>query len=133
MIKHKRDIIDFAGRLIFITLFFILISAFSGIPSKQDKYTVQYESVIDLCSANTNAVVLNPIIIPSHQIYWVQVADKVHIRLSAESHKIFTDNKKVNQLFIFLQKNQLHIKPNLAAKFYYHFFSPVAEDLPILS
>jgi hypothetical protein len=132
MIKEKQNKIDFLGRLIFISLIYLLISVFSQISSQRDNYTVHHESVTYLHSINTNAVAINPVDVPSFQKDWVRVADKMHQDSSDQIHKIFADNKKIIQQFISLQKTQLKIKPKLTFEFYYHLFSPPAEDLPIL-
>lgn len=134
MINRKEDIINYLVRVIFIVLIFLFISAFSDNSSQQDNNSVvHHELITDLCAENKNAVIINQLQAPAFQKGWVSLIDRMNLKFSDENHKIFTDNKKIIQKYTSLQKNQLLIKPLLACKFYYHWFSLDAENLPILS
>lgn len=133
MIKYKQHIIDSLGRVVFIVLFTLLISAFSDKSVQTDHNVINQELVADLSSNNADAVIINPIHAPSFQNNWVSVVDRMYISFINEDHQILADNKKTDQIIITLQKKQLLIKPNSISKFCYHLFLPETEDLPILS
>jgi hypothetical protein len=129
MKDQKRNIINLLCTSIIIVLIFLLFSAFSDKPVKKTDNTIQYALISEFHSENSKAVIAYPGVLPSLQKSFIYKPNQ----LFNESHKIFTDNRKINQSFILLQKIQLSIKPIAIWRFYYHPFSKDDDDWLILS
>lgn len=130
---HKKDIVDFLGRAIFMALLITFTYAFAEQSVKQDNILSQQELVSDLNSTNTQATALNPVQLPPYEKEWVSVINKIHFKFCNGNLKIVTDNQKTAQIIIFLQKMQFVIKPLSACEFYCRMYPSESGEVPILS
>lgn len=133
MNNYQENNFSFIGRIIFLTLFFFLISAFSDKSVKQDDNLIKSEFVSDLHPGFTKAEIIPINWIPAFQKYWVSITDRMHFKFSGNNFKASTDNKKTTQLLIAVKKIQLSIKPILVYKFCYQLSSKDFPDFPVLS
>lgn len=133
MINRKEDISNSIGRILFMILFFFLISAFAGKSVKPDSGAVQTELKASLNMSAIKATVDYKVQLPLFQKNWVSLTDKENLRFFNENLKILADKKETDQRMICLQQTHRTIKPIRIYRFYYHLF-PVADDeWPILS
>lgn len=128
MINKKENIINFLSAVFAMALFLFVISSFSNNSVKQNN-TFQHELISEIHPNNVNAVNVDAFQFPSYKKTGVSLL-KIFFN---ENHQTVADNRKIVQIIIFNQKNQLLIKPLSICRFYYHLFSKNAKDLPVLS
>lgn len=133
MISRKEDISNSIGRILFMILFFFLISAFADKPHRSDSGAVQQELKIDMDMSAITATAGYGVQLPLFQKGWISLPDKENLKFFNKNLKILADKKKTDQRMICLLHTHHLIKPIRIWRFYYHLF-PVADDeWPILS
>jgi hypothetical protein len=133
MINRNEEISNSIGRVLFMILFFFLISAFAGKSVKPDRTAIQTELKADLNSIANKATIASGVQLPLFQKSWDSLTSKGNLKFFNEYLKILADNKKTEQRMICLQQTRHLIKPITICRFYYHLF-PIADDeWPFLS
>jgi hypothetical protein len=125
--EHSSDI---WGSVVFVLFFFLLICAFTKSSdisrSKSPQYISATEIKSDLAALNdfhqfSGFYKLTPFIYTTKLKLFISYQD------------IISENKIINQIFSFLQKTQLLIKPVLLFRLYYRYHIIDSGDLPYLS
>ena len=133
MIKRKEDNNNFFGIVLFILLFFLLISSPSDTTGKHLNDTLKFELISEFHSSPLSADIVTVINLPLFHKSWVTSQDKMNFRHEEGTLKICSDNRKVNQQMLSLQKDEFVTKNIAFYRFYYHLFSLVSSELPSLS
>ena len=129
MINRRADITNYLGRTFFIVLFFFLLVTFSNQSVKQASFPVKIQSIIE---SQTTSVIADAIQIPLFQKNWVSSVDKLSFQHFNTTFKRYADDRIITQRFLYLQQNELLIKPLTHDRFYYHFFSNDIGEVPVL-
>jgi len=130
MIEQRNDKKNYLDTAIFIALFFLIVCFLSKNNDNTADDAFRYESAYVL---NSKVTVLCNIQQFSFQKSVFPIFDNANFSLFSENIKIITYNRLINQQIVILQKNQLSIKPISIYRFYYQYYYPDTEDLPILS
>lgn len=133
MINRKEDISNSIVRILFMVLFFFLISAFADNAVKPDSGTVRTELKAELNMSAIKALVGYKVQLPLFQKNWVSLTDLENLKFFNENLRILADNKKTDQRMICLQQTQLIIKQIRILRFYDHLFPVGDDEWPILS
>jgi hypothetical protein len=132
MKEQKQNITDFFGRILFLILFFLLISVYADKPVTQVNHTLRTELFSDSQSISRTAD-LPVVSVTSFQKAWIFVIDRMHPRFADTSFKVVASNHSIAQKYISIQKKQLLIKPKHLYQLYYLLFAEDSGDYPILS
>ena len=131
--SRKDDIINFWGRVIFMVLFFLLVSSFCEKTFQPKYHSCQYELSSVLNTSTMNAVAVTDIQLPLFEKSWISFIDKSNFSFYNEKLKILSDSEKITQRIISLQKTQRLIKTPILNGFYRHLFPIDNDELPVLS
>jgi hypothetical protein len=132
MKEQKQNNMNFFGRILFLILFFLMISVFTDKPVKLDNQPFKTEFFSDWHSISKAADI--PVIeIPSFQKGWISAIDRMYLRIADTSLKVVSDDHTITQKYISLEKKQLLIKPKNLYQLYYLLFPEDSGEYPILS
>jgi len=133
MVNQKEDSTNFIGTLFFMVLICLLITSFFDKPNHQISFPAQYQLNNELSLSVVKAVAIDFVQMPSVEHSCLQLIYNDTLNLFSETCKIFADNNKITQRFIFLQKSELLIKPlRLSRWFCFQFIPTDNNELPIL-
>jgi hypothetical protein len=129
MEEEKRDIINSISTAITVVLFLLLLSAFSDKSSELGCGASRHQLQSELQSDCTMAVLSATVQIPSfHKSIVVLPGNFIN-----EYPSIVVYNETISHNISVILRTRLLIKPESICRFYYHFFSGDAEDIPVLS
>jgi len=133
MPDRKENTMQNLGSTLLMVVFLIICISFSGKSEKPTNNDTQYELVTRLHSSSVKAIVADFIQMPVFHKSLMTSIDKTGFSFCNTKFKLSADNKKFSQQIIFQERSIPTIKPLSTCRFYYHFFSSEAKDLPALS
>jgi hypothetical protein len=127
MIHNKGEISSSFGTAIVIVLCMLIFASFSNKSIASIDSNLRYELKTgfhtDQVKANVAADVKLPLVEESSVLLLHNIFNN--------TYKVIAKDKTYIQGFIALQKTYLSIEPITFCRFYYHFFSKDADDLPV--
>lgn len=133
MINQKEDRTNFFGIALFLVLFFLIVSSRTDTNVKHSNDSLKFELISEFHSSPLSADIVTVINLPLFHKSWVTTQDKLDFRHDEGTLKICSDNRKVNQQMLSLQKDEFVTKNIVFYRFYYHLFSLLSPELPGLS
>jgi len=129
MFEQKQDREANVGRAIFMVLFFLFISSFTGNPDSSIRNNAHFEAPPDL---HTQVAVLNDT--PQFQVVNVtQPSVTLYFKLFSDGFKNVTENRIIYHKIQFLKKTELLLKPVTRQRFYCLYHTLDGDDFPDLS
>jgi hypothetical protein len=133
MNNRKDSIVDFFGRVIFILLFFFLISAFSGQASGYDSHAIRTELAADVHLSSIKAILVDGFKFSTLQNCLISISIPNNLGFFSQYLRINYDNYRIKQQFHSQLYSLLQFKTMDACRFYYLYFSGKSDGLPNLS
>lgn len=128
MIHQKRDIINIICISFLVMMFLYLLNDHNQSSNKVHN-SISCAINSDLNLINSKAIVIEIAQLPAIQKY----AFPLTSRNLVEKLQISTDNKRIAQSYIILQKTKRSLTPLIVQRFYYPLFSEDDDDWLILS
>ena len=119
MINQRTECAKVFQGTTLILVFFFFISFFSIQPLSQTAGTIQYSIKSELCLCQANAAVLDLRRLANPEDRSLFIIYNETINLFNKSYKIFSDNNRINQMIILVQKTEILVKTLLPIKFCY--------------
>jgi hypothetical protein len=129
MFKRKGDRIKYIVTTILLVLCFLFITTIFQNSIKPVKVGFQFQ----IASLHSNAIAPNDIQQPSFRQISLLLVNELNFKLFNQHIKLLTDNRLINQRYLFLQKAEILIEPIVSLRFYSHYLYIDPEEPPILS